>query len=283
MSNGTVSLRGQTIKLFERDCLLPNEKTGRTKPTPFIDINVSMTNACNASCQFCCNQGRSDFQFDVEAFKDFFDEARAKISINKVTFTGGEPSLRLRELNGCLDHIGGKCSLVTVNTNGSRLSALDHPSIHRIALSRHHYCDSINDGIFGMKIGNPLIGSPLKDRIAIVCNLIKGKIDSTKEAYNMLGFASDNDIEEMSFVGLMPLNDFSVNNMVSLESLDFKENILLFRELEHEVPGVCKCRNYIYVHRNGNLVSFYMRHSMVPKFDKGSRVVWENNRIRRYE
>lgn len=259
------------------------ELAGKPKPAPFVDFNVSMTNACNAMCQFCCNQGRPDFKFDVEAFKDFFDETREKIHINKVTFTGGEPSLRIRELNECLDHIGGKCTLVTVNTNGFRLGALDHPSIHRIALSRHHYYDEINDGIFGIKIGNPLIGSSLKDRIAIVCNLIKMRIDCTKEAYNMLHFAADNEIEEMSFVGLMPVNEWSIRHLVPLESLNFTDNVLLTRELEYEVSGVCKCRNYMYVHRNGRLVSFYMRHNMMPKFDKGSRVVWENNKIRSNE
>jgi len=279
MSQSTVTLREKPFKLFERSCLEGCEKEGKEKQTPFVDFSVSMTNSCNANCLFCCNAGKKEFKFDVEAFKDFFDETRGTIPVNKVTFTGGEPTLRLKELHECLDHIRGKCGLITVNTNGSRLAEMNHPAIHRIALSRHHYSDKVNDEIFGLKIGNPLIGSELKFKIALVCNLIKNRIDSAAEAYKMLEFAANNGIEDMSFVGLMIFNDFCRANQIPLESLQFGKDVLCTRRLSYEVPGICHCSNHIYVANNGEIVHYYMRHNMKPDFDKGSRVVWENNKI----
>ena len=280
MSNSSVILRGKTVKLFERDCLEKGDKVGKPKLAPFVDISVSMTNACNARCEFCCNQGKEDFRFDVEAFKDFFDETAGAISVNKVTFTGGEPTLRIKELNKCLTHIAGKCSLVTVNTNGAKLEALDHPYIHRIALSRHHYSDKLNDMIFGIKIGNPLVGSSLVPRVALVCNLINGLIDCTSKAYRMLEFAANNGIGIMSFVGLMPINDWSRKHLIELGSLKFERDTICTRELSYEVEGVCHCKNYAYVADNGRIVNYYMRHNLQPDFDKGSRVLWENNEMK---
>jgi molybdenum cofactor biosynthesis enzyme MoaA len=253
---------------------------GKIKPHPFVDIGVQMTNACNAYCKFCCNAGKEDFKFDVDAFKTFFDEVTKLISVNKVTFTGGEPTLRMKELNKCLDHIQGRCDLITVNTNGSRLEELGHTAINRIAVSRHHYLDEENNKIFGIEIGNPIRNSSLKDKIAIVCNLIRGKIDCSEEAYRMLEFTAENEIEDMSFVGLMPLNEWSKSNTVSLGVLDFKGDVLCTRKLCYEVKGVCNCSNHVYTAKNGRLVYFYMRHNLQPKFDKGSRITWENNEMK---
>ena len=279
MSESTVILRERPFKLFKRSCLESCEKAVEEDRISFVDFTVSMTNACNARCEFCCNQGKNSFDFDVAAFIDFFEETRSKISINKVTFTGGEPTLKIRELNKCLDFIKGKCNLITVNTNGSMLERLDHPAIYRIALSRHHYDNTVNDKIFGIKIGNPLIGSLLKNRIAIVCNLIRTRIDCTAEAYRMLEFAAENGIEQMSFVGLMPFNEFCLENRISLEVLQFGNDVLCTRKFTYEVPDVCHCSNHVYVAKNGSLVHYYMKHNMKPDFDKGSRVVWESNKL----
>lgn len=280
MTTSTAILRGKTFKLFERNCLEPSDEVGKDKQEPFVDLTVLMTNGCNAACKFCCNAGKEDFRFDVGEFLDFFDETRQRICVNKVTFTGGEPSLKVMDLNECLDFIEGKCNLITVNTNGSRLEALSHPAIHRITLSRHHYLDEINDEIFGLKIGNPLVKSELKRKIALVCNLIKGRIDSTIEAYKMLEFASVNGIGDMSFVGLMPVNEWSRENAIPLNGLSFGDDVLCTRRLCYEVPNVCHCSNHIYVAKNGRFVHYYMRHNMKPDFDKGSRVVWENNQVK---
>ncbi len=285
----TVTLRGKNFKLFERSCPLSCEKVGQTKELPFIDLTVHMTNSCNAACLFCCNEGHNEFIFDVEAFKDFFDDTYKTININKVTFTGGEPTLKIRELNECLDHIEGKCRLITVNTNGTRIDALGHRAIHRIAWSRHHYDDNVNNEIFGVTIGNPIaepeedafcgMNPSIKGKVALVCNLIKGYIDNTDSAYKMLEFAAANGIEDMSFVGLMPCNAWSTEHQVPLDVLKFGKDVLCTRQLHYEVEGVCKCSNYVYTASNGKIVHFYMRHNMIPEYDKGSRVFWKNNQI----
>lgn len=168
----------------------------------------------------------------------------------------------------------------TVNTNGSKLELLSHPAIHRIALSRHHYEDDVNNSIFGIDIGNPLKESSLLDKIAITCNLIKGYVDCTTEAYKMLNFVATNNVEDMSFVGLMVFNDFCRDRFTPLKVLSFNQDVLCTKNLCYEVAGVCQCSNYVYAAPNGRLVHYYMRHNLMPSFDKGSRVVWENNGIK---
>lgn len=277
----TVTIQNKTIKLFKRNCLEPCDKVGKDKLNPFIDITVQLTNACNAECEFCCNAGKLEFIFDFGLFKAFFDEAYGKVLINKVTFTGGEPTLKIGKLNQCLDYIQGKCRLITVNTNGTRLELLSHPAIHRIALSRHHYLNEVNNSIFGITIDNPLETSLLKNKIAVVCNLIKGYVDCTAEAYKMLNFVAENGIDDMSFVGLMPIDKWCQGHQVPLDVLAFNHDVLCTKNLCYEVKGVCECSNHVYAAPNGRLVHYYMRHNKMPKFDKGSRVVWENNEIRK--
>lgn len=283
----SITIRNKVFKLFERNCPGCDEKLGMVKSERFVDLTVYMTNSCNAECLFCCNSGQNAFIFDENKFKTFFDEVYNSIYINKVTFTGGEPTIKMLQLNDCLDYIKGRCKLVTVNTNGTRLDTLGHRAIHRIALSRHHYDDNLNNEIFGITIGNPLtdndgfcgINPSIKGKVALVCNLIKGYIDNTEGAYKMLEFAAANGIEDMSFVGLMPCNAWSTEHQVPLDVLKFGKDVLCTRQLHYEVEGVCKCSNYVYTASNGKIVHFYMRHNMIPEYDKGSRVVWKNNQI----
>jgi MoaA/NifB/PqqE/SkfB family radical SAM enzyme len=274
----TLTIKDKVISLIQHDCLMPCEKVGNLV-RPFVDFSISITNSCNAKCKFCCNAGKNDFEFDVSAFKDVFDETASKVEINKVTFTGGEPTLHPETLNRCLDHITGRCKLITVNTNGYRLNVLTHSSITRISMSRHHDLDGENDAIFGIKIGNPLKTFSKKEKVIVVCNLIRGKVDCAKKAYDILEFASSNGVNEAALVGLMPLNSWSKEHVVSISSLDFDENVLCTRRLSHEVTGVCTCNNYVYVAKNGELVFFYTRHALRPEYNKGSRIAWENNRI----
>lgn len=277
----SITIRNKVFKLFERNCPGCDEKLGTVKSERFVDLTVYMTNSCNAECLFCCNGGQNAFIFDEEMFKKFFDEVYGRIYINKVTFTGGEPTLKMSQLNECLDYINGRCNLITVNTNGTRLTSLVNRAIHRIAMSRHHYDDRVNNEIFGISIGNPLslLFPPVLNKVALVCNLIKGYIDNTDGAYKMLEFAAANGIEDMSFVGLMPCNAWSIEHQVPLDVLKFGKDVLCTRQLHYEVEGVCKCSNYVYTASNGKIVHFYMRHNMIPEYDKGSRVVWKNNQI----
>jgi len=208
-----------------------------------------------------------------------FDELSEKICINKIGLTGGEPTFEEENLFRCLDHVRGRCGLITVNTNGSRLKVLEDDRVERISISRHHFDNEKNDEIFGVKIGNPLVGFSGKKKVILSCNLIRGYVDSVDGAYGMLDFAAENGISEVAFVGLMKNNDFSKENIISPSLLNFGKDVLKYRELSYHTSGVCECSNHSYVSKSGKMVMFFMRHTKDHEFDKGSRIVWANNRI----
>jgi molybdenum cofactor biosynthesis enzyme MoaA len=248
---------------------------------PFVDITIVLTNDCNARCDFCCNPSREKTVFNVGKFKEFFNEAIGKIEVNKVTITGGETSYCQNNVQKCLEIVNGHCNLMTVNTNGRDMKFLDvlcdaYPL--RISMSRHHYLDERNEKIFGTKTISNFKEFRNKKCVVFSCNLIKNEIDCEEEIIKYLEFASKNDIEECSFVGLMPVNDFCKEKMVYPKDLKFDDRVQEYRTLNHPTCK-CWCRNYAYVSTLGKVVLFYTRHLIDYKCDKGSRVVWVGDNI----
>lgn len=277
----SVTIQNKKIKLMTHNCLLNNEIVP-PKVEPFVDISVYLTDRCNAKCEFCCNNEKEDYIFDVDSFRNFFEEVLSKVTVNKVNFTGGEASLESKKLQDCLEIVNKKCNSTIVNTNGTLLKKkVNDDTIGRIALSRHHYLDDRNNEIFGINISNKLslLDEQEKQKITLICNLIKGEIDSTKEMYKMLEFAAYNKIKEMAFVVLMPFNDYSKKHMIIPNPSGFNEDILHTKKMKFKKKNICECANYTYVSNSGDIVNFYIKHSINPFYNKGSRIVWKGNRI----
>ena len=71
------------------------------KAVPTFKMSVQVTDSCQAKCKFCCNPGKG-LLLDVDKFKRDYEEISAKVSIDEVYFTGGEPMLYWSRIKECL-------------------------------------------------------------------------------------------------------------------------------------------------------------------------------------
>ena len=125
---------------------------------PLRDLRISVTDRCNFRCTYCMPRetyGR-DFEFlrrdEVMSFEEIARLAQlfAKLGVEKIRLTGGEPLLRrdIEALVEMLAHVKGIRDL-TMTTNGSLLTrekarALKDAGLNRISIS----LDSLDDDVF---------------------------------------------------------------------------------------------------------------------------------------
>lgn len=241
----------------------------RPIPTGF-KLVVHVTDACPCSCQFCCNQSKG-FSLDVEQFKRDYEEIIKRVQVDEVFFTGGEPMLYWDKIKECASVI--KCA-VTVHTAGLNLHLIDDPKFY-VSLSRHHYDHAVNESILQTKLPESYIKDfRFKERMNIACNIIKGHIDNPEEMRKVLDFAIANEIPQVAFIGLMPINEYSKEHCLPVPRL-VGDDILKYRDFDFS-NGACHCANYCYHDKNGNLLTFYTRHNTCPSINHGGRIIYKN-------
>ena len=104
----------------ERKKTLQSMYSDKTQEQKRIDIRMGYK--CNNNCRFCCNEkNRINEAVETEKIKDIIIEG-AKNNVNKVVFTGGEPTIRkdLPELILLANNIG--YHIIQIITNGRMLS-----------------------------------------------------------------------------------------------------------------------------------------------------------------
>jgi molybdenum cofactor biosynthesis enzyme MoaA len=240
-------------------------------------------------CPFCCNIENDAFSFDYDKFKEFIDETASKIEINKITFTGGEPYLNAYDLYRCIEYVKGRCNQIVLFTNGLMLYNFMHNKqtaiaiyhlVDNISVSRHHWDATVNanlmlanysDNIFAFNRG-------IMDKVNLSCNLIKGYVDNFDGMLRMLEFASEYNINEVAFVNLIKANDYCRDHFVDIKIPECKR-ILEYDGWDFPIADVCRCRNYVYIADNLQLVKFYTRANLSPDFNKGSFLVYKNNKL----
>lgn len=272
----TVEVFGKQVELREYDCAFYDNEP-RKMQNNRANLFVTVTNECNANCKFCtyhteCNRSGQDFNY--AKFTEVLAELDSKVTLKKLNFTGGEPTLDInrfeRILTLCKDNIHSDKLETTVNTNGIHLLSLIQYQdyIDSIGLSRHHFDDESNKEIFGCnKIAtqddilefqrhakNPYL---LHSR----CNLIKGYIDNTDKIILYLENCSKLDIRWAGFVTLMPLNNFCIDNEVCASDL-IKDEVFYRNQLwsrQEAGETVCRCADYLYISDSGKMIKFYNR------------------------
>ena len=262
---------GKKLNFATTYCRLNNKKIQKVEQ-PYINLYIKVTDWCNASCPFCEYRGLGR-AFNIYKLFESIKEINKTIRINKVSFTGGEPTTSgnlllylIKEIRELIPE-----AFITVNTNGYRLHHLLSADVNSIALSRHHYDDKRNDNIFKI---NALSAEALRSidpsKIHLSCNLIKGEIDSANEVEKYLSFASSCNIHDVGFVGLMPVNDYCKTNYVDFNKLSFdKKHIIKYKTYRRTT--VCKCSNYLYI-KAGAMTLFYNRCVLKPDDTVGSLV-----------
>lgn len=239
---------------------------------PFVNLYVKITDVCNASCPFCSNQNRTELAyFDVDKFFYILDEiCRSGIRLNRISFTGGEPSVKSQLVASLLDKIGDDSRLdktqIQINTNllsKEAHSLVRHPRLDAVSVSRHH-----PEGFLRKGDTQDLKGLPLR-KVNLSCVLAKGLNDNIPAIQGILDCAVNNGISHVGFVELMPVNEYAKVHHVSLSDVDW-ESIPGFRKvIEHRNGSVCRCSNCVYC-ADGRIVDVYMRNYSCPDYCESS-------------
>lgn len=295
MQESSIEIQGTKIYFRKKSCFCNGENS--FEDSKCVSLSVYLTNNCNGSCLFCSNANGEKFEFDVDKFKIFISEVFSKVNVKKITFTGGETSLEMDKLNECLKHISllkKDHTKVVICTNGTFLQKYNSKKwnyldvIDNISVSRHHWDNDINNKIININLDDDIFKKfPDIKKVNLSCNLIKGYVDNEKNMYNILEYAAINNIEEVAFVILMNANQYCIDNRIDINNFDPMKNFdprraLFYRQWDYCIPDVCQCRNYIYRSFNNELINFYIRYNLNMKFNKGSFIVYKNNKIKEW-
>ena len=229
---------------------------------PSVNVYVRLSNACNANCDFCSFHGERK-TFNEEKFMRLLANLRRKIKINKLSFTGGEPTLDFPLFQKMLEFVNILDSdiFTVVNTNGLHLLELNKLNINSVALSRHHYDDKINASIFKAKTpSSDNIKNYNNDNLHLSCNLIKNYIDSDEQIMKYLDWCDSVNVKDVGFVGLMLANDYCKEHFVSTDIIHNMKRFIKTKTYSKQDGNkiTCKCSNFLY--GGNNLISVYCRH-----------------------
>lgn len=268
------------MKLFGKDILLQKFGCSDSLETehpmrPYVNLYVKVTNGCNARCAFCCNAGCNTVSgFDM---KKLFDCMAAivgsGIKLNRVSLTGGEPSLCEATAQAIIEHINEEYhyTQLQLNTNGltdSSRRLMRHPRLDSISVSLHHYDKQKAEEIFDAEIDGEIGRFPGIDtrKLNLSCNLIREYIDNADEISHYLDFAASRGVRTVGFVSLMKKTDYCRKHFVDFSEIDFGAVPNLYLTRERHNASHCKCRNYIYRANNGNMIEVYMRENINPEY-----------------
>lgn len=257
-------LFGTTINLRSEHCIKDNSGEVYRVSEPYTNIYVRLRNDCNAKCKFCEFRGNQE-KFNLDKFKFVLKEIRKTMKINKVSFTGGEPTLDIQLLSSAIEVARQieKDSFVVVNTNGVNLHKLVGLDINSIAMSRHHYLNEKNNELLGFNAPTKtdIRAFPNKSILHLSCNLVKGYIDSEEEIINYLEFCNEVGVDDVGLVSLMKINDYCTDHHIDFNDLDFSGHSNILRNRTWNNHDCCRCANYIYASKvDANIVKMYSRY-----------------------
>lgn len=281
------SLFGKPISLWRSSCAVNRTTPGEVEP--FVNLYIRVTDACNASCRFCCNGGpKHHNSFNFGKLAEVVAEIRKSgIRLNRINLTGGELSTQYHLAEEIIRQIAKspEChfSQVQMQTNGLSENArqlMSSDRVDAVLLSLHHYDFNRLSEIYGCNVPSGLLVLPigLKSKISLRCNLIKGYIDNPREIEKMLRFTVSKGFHTLGLAGLMKLNDYCHENYVNPWQMDFDSIPGLLKSEEKTHEGACRCRNYLYTGGDKPL-NVYVRETIVTDYC-GSSLLFDGEFLR---
>lgn len=279
-----IPFMGTTVPVMRTACHLNGKPQGNFK-RPYVNMYVRTTDECGANCGFCnyhCDVPHQPFRpFNLGKFKRIFEEAYKTFWINKIAFTGGEPTqntLVIDQVVSFVNRIDPGIPM-TINTNGNRLKVLlDRerilPKIHDIALSMHYYTNKGNHKIFRSTEHatiEDVNNFSNKDKLHLRCNLIRGFIDCQDEVMKYIDRFTKMGVTDFGFVSLMEINDYCKENFVSYDEAGLTKLKGSLRTQWRERTG-CTCENFILTTDKGVIIRYYSRLNSQPKKCESSLV-----------
>ncbi len=286
----SIEIFGHTVPISSHVC-----SSFGAPPTPvtdpYVNLYVRLTSLCPASCAFCVAHGDDSRQFDHDGFKIALAEIYGKAWIKKVAITGGEPTLRIGDLEEVVRTIKSLDPgiVVDLNTNGYHLGSLGFDTLDNlgsISLSRHHWDDSMNSTTFGRRSSlfstQDIRWFSHKHKLHLRCNLIRGFVDSKDAVLEYMRTFATIGVHDFGFVALMPLNDYCQMYSVTPQEIGLMGGLpgsLLTKHWD-KPSGSCSCRNFVMdVLGNGMPVRYYTRYESKPETCVASSLVWDVNSL----
>lgn len=291
-----MQLFGKDIVLADKLCMqshIPASMNGYPglQNNPYVNLYVKITDGCNARCPFCCNGDEhiaASHSFNADKLFDIIHEIADKcIKLNRISLTGGEPSLCPDTVIELLQRISAseECAFtqVQLNTNGltkEALTLMHHPRLDSISLSLHHYDRDKLAELYGRTITfNPLdetLGIVIK--LNISCNLIKGYVDSPNEIEKMIQYADMFGVKTVGFVSLMRKNRYCEERFIDFRKIDLSTVPSLILSSGRAVLNICGCKNYLYTGKT-NPIDVYFRINENPTYC-GSSLLYDGEYLR---
>lgn len=275
---------GKEIDINDHHCNF-NDVSGQKIKEPYINLYVKITEVCQAKCKFCEFCKDEGTVFDYYKFLYMFTRLNSQIKINKVSFTGGEPTLKIDLLNKLLREVKeiNPNVFTIVNTNGYKFTQINPDYVDSIALSRHHALDYKNVEIFKtnkVPSWKDIASYKYKDKLHLSCNLIKGQIDTNEDCKGYINFFGNLGITDIGFVSLMAVNDYAKQHFIDFDDVDLASmsNTLKSQSWSKKCGDkpTCKCANFLTFTSKGNIVKSYARYYADRTECKGMLVYQEN-------
>jgi pyruvate-formate lyase-activating enzyme len=251
----------------------------------YINLYIQFK-GCNAKCAFCEWKDSAN-DFDFAKFETMLTHlVENKIQVNKVSFSGGEPTLNYKRFIKTFELVKEKLpqAFKVVNTNGFNLPQLIadgySDQFDSIAISRHHTEDKLNDEIFGCSTPDTefLKSIENKKNLHFSCVLIKDYIDTTKKIKDYLEYAAEVGVTDIGFVNLMKCNNFAKDHYVELSVEQTKG---IYKTKDWLSPdSSCSCSNFLYTAKNFKVLSIYNRRPTGMASTENNYMVWEGKSLK---
>lgn len=273
------------IKFFDKElfvkkysCSLDNKHPEEIKP--YVNLYLNITDKCQANCKFCEFHKSTKRKFSVEKLKSVISELKNKnILINKVNFSGGEPTLEMNIIKEVLSILDPSI-YTTINTNGRNLKELSKSillnRINCISLSRHHWRDKENREIFQTQDVASWKDIKLfsdKSKLHLRCNLIKEYIDDQMSMRKYIEEIAGVGVYDFGFVSLMKINNYCKENFIDYSEFKFDRDFRTRKLYCQERKGVCNCTNFLHYTGDGNIVKLYSRVNDKIDFNASTLVI----------
>ena len=249
---------------------------GACRPKPEqvqLQLSVVLTRACNARCPFCiAGPSENTSRLDPDRFRKVLEQLKQENVLRGIKITGGEPGLDLPLLESVLQAIFELFPPemeVSLDTNGTLLPGLaglrDLYRLESVHISRHHWDDAVNDGIFcrSMPSAETLHGVlkeiACPDLFVLNCLMLRGIISTPEDVHRYLDFAIDMGAGKAAFITADPVNAWTAARRVSYEEVLREDDPSLLFTRGYRDYSWCRCQDGVYVSPSGRLIEFYGR------------------------
>lgn len=281
---------GANMELFGFDVpmkLNPCSLNGKKQDAEgeYVNLYVRITEKCNASCAFCeFRDNKSKNKFDLYKFYYVLNEVNKKVRVNKVTFTGGEPTMISDVLNDALGMVKeiNQDIFTVINSNGFALGSVDFHNVDSYALSRHGIGSENNDAFNTTVMSDKMLNSldiSTKEKIHITCNLDKSRTATTEDMYRLINHYSKMGFHDFGFVTLMEVNEYCKANKIDFRSLDLDSMSNTIRSRAYNNENACFCANYLTYDDEGTVNRWYARH-YCDRTRADSTLVYDLNKLK---